>query len=139
MVAGCLRNNQYATLIKAGRKGAVLNDLMLDLFARAAQLVPTGKQMKYDTFSNFLVEQWDDMMGWKRIGYPGLDHDACAPNGRRLWGMLERAQVELACSSQKTTLCHEAARLYAMEGIERTEEDLALPVDSSRRQEAPWF
>jgi hypothetical protein len=28
MVAGCVHDNQYATLIKAGRKGAVLNDLM---------------------------------------------------------------------------------------------------------------
>jgi hypothetical protein len=114
--------------------GCNQNELLLELLALAAQLVPNGKTMQYDTTSEFLVEQWDDMMRWKSIGYKGLDSDACPPQCTKIMGSLEgrTGGIGIFRSSQDSQL-HEAARLYAME------EDLALPVDAYRRPEAPWF
>jgi hypothetical protein len=96
--------------------------------------------MQYDTFSDFLAEQWDGMMGWKRIGYQGLDCDACAPQWKTTMGSVEESTGGIGVfKSEDNTLLHEAARMYAMEGIERTDAALASPSDGYRRPEAPWF
>jgi hypothetical protein len=70
----------------------------------------------------------------------GLDYDACPPQWKTIMGSIEgRTGGMVVFKSEDDTQLHEAARLYAVEGIERMEEDLALPVDIYRRPEAPWF
>jgi hypothetical protein len=120
--------------------GGVQNELLLYLLTLAVQLVPNGKTMQYDTISEFLVEQWNDMMQWKSIGYKRLDYDACPPQWRKIMGRIEGWTGGIGTfKSTDDSQLHEAARLYAAEGIERLEEDFALPVDAYRRPEAPWF
>jgi hypothetical protein len=96
--------------------------------------------MQYETFSEFLVEQWEDMLGWKKVGYQGLDYDACPPQWKTIMGSVEGRTNGIGMfKSTDDTQMHEAARMYAMEGIVMIEEGLALPVDAYRRPEAPWF
>jgi hypothetical protein len=56
MVAGCIWNGQYATLIKKGAKGCDPNTLIMDQWEMAVKLIPDGKGMRYDTLSDWLVE-----------------------------------------------------------------------------------
>jgi hypothetical protein len=108
--------------------------LLLDLLALAAQLVPNGKSMRYDTSSQFLVEQWDTMMQWESHGYQGLYRDACPPQWMKIMESLEgRTEGIAIMKSDENMLGHETLKMYALEGIERNEED------AYRRQEAPWF
>jgi hypothetical protein len=96
--------------------------------------------MQYDTFSEFLVEQWEDMMAWKRVGYQALDYDACPHQWKTIMRSIEERTGGIGIfKCRDDTQLHEAARMYAMEGIDRIEEDLALPIDEYRRPEAPWF
>jgi hypothetical protein len=39
--------------------------MALEQFALAITLVPEGKDMRYETHSGWLIEQWNDMMSWK--------------------------------------------------------------------------
>jgi hypothetical protein len=77
MVSGCVWNNYYATLTKNGARGGGPKALVLEQLAWAGQLIPMGKTMRYDTRLDYLIEQWQDMIGWKECGYVGLDRDAC--------------------------------------------------------------
>jgi hypothetical protein len=51
----------------------MLNKVAIDHFALAVSLYPEGKDMRYVIHSAWLVEQWNDMMPWKSLGYVGLD------------------------------------------------------------------
>jgi hypothetical protein len=80
------------------------------------------------------------MMQWKCHGHQGLDYDACPPQWKKIMGSLEgRTEGIAIIKSDENTLVHEALKLDALEGIERIEADLALPIDAYRRPEAPWF
>jgi hypothetical protein len=80
------------------------------------------------------------MMQWKSIGYKGLDYDACPPQWKKIIGSIEGRTGGIGIfKSTEDIQLHEAARMYALEGIERLEEDLAFLVDAYRRPEAPWF
>jgi hypothetical protein len=37
------------------------------------------QELRYKTNSDWLVEQWRDMMGWKARGHTGLDREQCMP------------------------------------------------------------
>jgi hypothetical protein len=72
--------------------------------------------------------------------HQGLDYDACAPQWKTIMGGVEQRTGGIGVfKSEDNTLFHAAARLYATEGIERIDEDLAAPIDGHRRPEAPWF
>jgi hypothetical protein len=34
--------------------------------------------VRYETHSDWLIQQWYDMIGWKECGYVGLDRNACS-------------------------------------------------------------
>jgi hypothetical protein len=90
--------------------------------------------------TNIVFGQWEDMMGWKRVGYQGLDRDACLPQWKAIMGSVEERTSGVGVfKSEENSLSHAAARMYAAEAIEWIEEELALPVDAYRRPEAPWF
>jgi hypothetical protein len=74
--------------------------------------------MQYDMFADFLVGQWEDMMGWRRIGYQGLDYDACAPQWKTIMESLEvRTGGVGVFKAEDNTIFHAAARIYSVEGI----------------------
>jgi hypothetical protein len=79
MAAGIIWNEQCSTLIKRGSKGGDSNELLLSHFEYAVKLVTNGCGMKYGTHSDWLLEQWTQMMEWKSLNDQGLDRDACPP------------------------------------------------------------
>jgi hypothetical protein len=105
-------------------------------------LVLEGKDMRYDTHSDWLVEQWNDMMGWKSRGYQGLDRNTCMPQWSRIMRMIEEEnwQVCVVNIDESSTISAvlEAAQPYATEGLQRLQEDRMTMVDSYRQPEAPW-
>jgi hypothetical protein len=139
---GCIWNSQYITVVKRGTKGGDPDSSILDRLEWAVKLIPDGKAMRYETKSDWLVEQWNDMMAWKARGYQGLDRDACMPQ----WANIVREVEERARGMDIAKLdpvrtasgFMEAAWMYGEEAIPRLEEDLVLPVDVYRRPEAPW-
>jgi hypothetical protein len=77
VASGVVWNTQGSTMLRKCDKGDDPNDLMLSLVEWAVKLVPDGCNMTYATHSDWLYEQWCDMMGWKEVGYQGLDQNAC--------------------------------------------------------------
>jgi hypothetical protein len=65
--------------IKKGAKGGNPNGLTLDLLEWAVKLVPDGKGLYYDTESEWLIPEWEQMMQWKQIRHQGLGRSACPP------------------------------------------------------------
>jgi hypothetical protein len=142
MVIGCVWKSQCITLVKMVAKGGDPNSLILDQLKWAVKLIPDGKAMRYETDSDWLVEQWRQLMEWKAIGYQGLDRDACMPQWADIMREVEeRSQgMDITKLDPRTTASAymEAARMYGEEGRIRLEEDLVTPVDGFRQPEAPW-
>jgi hypothetical protein len=130
-------------MIRKGAKGVDPNGLLLSQFESAVKLIPKDCSMHYLTHSDWLLDQWTQMMEWKSLNYQGLDRSACPC---RWWGImgylegrtrgLEMMKIETMEISQAIT---KSAVLYAQEGILWLREDMATPVDWERRPEAPWF
>jgi hypothetical protein len=76
-------------MVKKGTKGGDPKPLILNLFEWAVKLIPDWKGMRYDTESDWLIQQWDQMLHWKELGYQGLDRDACPPQWARIMESLE--------------------------------------------------
>jgi hypothetical protein len=89
-----------------------------------------------------LVEQWLDMMGWKERGYVGLDRDACMPQSAELLRYIDegprRVHMVTIDESREDSTMLEAAQLYAIEELQRLEEDRETIVDGFRQPEVPW-
>jgi hypothetical protein len=119
-------------LIKKGAKGGDPNTLALEQFAMAVRLIPPGKDMRYDTHSDWLVEQC----------CVGLDRDACMPQWEDILKYIDEGprRVHMVKIDEGTTdsIALEAAQLYAIEAIPGVEEDLAQMVDGYRQSEAQW-
>jgi hypothetical protein len=58
MMTGCVWNSQYATLIKKCPKRGSSNTMALEQFAMSVTLIPTGKDMRCETHSDWLIEQF---------------------------------------------------------------------------------
>jgi hypothetical protein len=63
VASGVVWNTQGSTVLRKCDNVADPNDLMLSLFEWAVKLVPDGCSMIYATHSDWLYEQWRDMMG----------------------------------------------------------------------------
>jgi hypothetical protein len=142
VVAACVWNSQYGTLIKSGNEGESADSAILQLFSQAVSLIPQGKDMRYDTHSDWLVEQWNDMLTWKGRGYQGLDRDACMPKWSEIMRLIEEENRLVGMvkidESSTATVTLEAAQLYGTEGLQRVQEDRVTMVDGYRQPEAPW-
>jgi hypothetical protein len=66
--------------------------LLLSLFEDALKLTPNNRSLTYVTHSNWLYEQWSDMLGWKAVGYQGLDRSACPPQWK---GIMEHVETRV--------------------------------------------
>jgi hypothetical protein len=77
VASGVVWNVRGSTMLRKCDKGVDPNELVLSLFEWIVKLVPNGCSMTYATHSDWLIEQWRDMLGWKEVGYQGLDRNAC--------------------------------------------------------------
>jgi hypothetical protein len=129
-------------LIKKGAKRGDRDTIALEHFAFAVSLIPEGKDMPYETHSEWLIRRWDYMIGWKERGYEGLDRNACMPQWAGIMKHIDDGQRRVAVvgfdENGNDSIMVEAAQIYAIEAKERLEEDLALMVDAYREPEAPW-
>jgi hypothetical protein len=116
--------------------------LILDLFEWAVKLIPDGKGMRYDAQSVWLIQEWDQMLQWKEVGYQGLDRDACPPQWAGIMmGLVGKTQGLAMVKFEERTMdstMMDAVRLCAMEAIPQLEEDLVDPIDGYHQPEAPW-
>jgi hypothetical protein len=98
--------------------------------------------MGYNTHSEWLLEQCNDMMVWKARGCQGLDRDACIAQWSEIMRIIEEGnlQVGILKIEENTTISAvlEAAQLCATEGLQHLQEDRASMVDGYRQPEAPW-
>jgi hypothetical protein len=141
MITGSVWNSQNVTLVKSGKEGESPNMMVLEQFALAVSLIPAGKDMRYDTHSDWLVEQWHNMMGWKDHGYVGLDRDACMPQWTEILKYIDEGprgafMVKIDENTTDSAVL-EAAQMYATEGLQRLQEDRETMVDGYRQPEAP--
>jgi hypothetical protein len=86
VAAAVVWNAHGSTLIRRCDQGADHNDLSLTLFEDALKLVPNNRSLTYVTHSDWLYEQWSDMLGWKSVNYQGLDRNACPPQWKWIMG-----------------------------------------------------
>jgi hypothetical protein len=98
--------------------------------------------MRYETRSQALAQEWDQMMQWKAVGYQGLDRDAWSGQSADIMKNLEgRTQVVAIKHVEDGAIISEiseALQLYLQEPAQWLQDDMTLPVDAYRRPEAPW-
>jgi hypothetical protein len=78
VASGVIWNAQGSTLLRRCDKGTHPNDLLPTLFEYTVKLVANGSAVVCATHSDWLYNQWADMMGWKSVNYEGLDRNACS-------------------------------------------------------------
>jgi ribonuclease HI len=86
-------NEHGSTLLRKCDRGHDLNDLTLSLFKDVLLLTPDNRTLTYATGSEWLIEQWTDMLRWKSIDYKGLDREACPYQWK---GIMEHVETRLS-------------------------------------------
>jgi hypothetical protein len=66
------------------------NDLILRLFETIVKIVANVCSVTYATSSDWLFDQWRDVMAWREVGYKGLDRDACMFQWKGIMEHVER-------------------------------------------------
>jgi hypothetical protein len=142
VASGIVWNAQGSTMLRKCDKGADPNDLMLSLFEWAVKLVPAGCNMTYATHSDWLYEQWRDMMGWKEAGYQGLDQNPCPLQWKGIMQHVEQrisnVTVVKLDEMDIDPKIRNAATLYGNEGVTSYREFLATPDGAELPPTAPW-
>jgi hypothetical protein len=59
-------------------KSTSSDELTLEHFAKVVSLCLESAILTFQTYSAWLVHEWDTMMQWKDMGYEGLDRAECA-------------------------------------------------------------
>jgi hypothetical protein len=135
-------NARGSTLAWKCDRGQDCNDLVLSLFGEVLKLVPDGGSLTYVTHSDWLYEQWTDMMGWKSVGYQRLDRNMCAFQWKGIMDHVEERlnEVNMVKSSESDIeeKIRNAASLYGLEGVQWCREFLATPVGGGYPPTAPW-
>jgi hypothetical protein len=143
IAAGVVWNGHGSTMIRICGRGVDPNELLLNLLASATKLIPQGEGMYYASQSDWLLEQWNDMLEWKRLNYEGLDRSACPPHWKgimdeiegRTRGMDMKRPDELPVNQK----IKDSVTQHALEGIAWYKESLETPVDGDDPPVAPWF
>jgi hypothetical protein len=141
VASGVLWNSHGSTMLRRCDRGADPNELSLNLFQAIVKLVPDGCNVTYATCSDWLFDQWSDMMAWREIGYQGLDRDACPSQWK---GIMEHVEQRIGVVTlvkfsdiivdQKM---HQAVSLHGEEGVQWYRELLATPLGNEYPPEAP--
>jgi hypothetical protein len=142
VAAAVVWNSRGSTMIRKCDRGADHNDLLLSLFEDPLKLVPDNRSLTYVTHSDWLFEQWRDMLGWKAVGHQGLDRNACPPQWKGIMGHVETRVDEVRrmklSESDIEPRIRNAVVLFANEGINVYREFLATPVGGDYPPTAPW-
>jgi hypothetical protein len=122
VASGVVWNVRGSTMLRKCDRGVDPNDLSLSLFESLVKLVPNGCNMTYATRSNWLYDQWCDMMGWKEVGYQGLDRNACPLQWKEIMEHVEQriGNVTMVKSSEMTIdpKIYQAVSMYGDEGVQ---------------------
>jgi hypothetical protein len=142
VATGVIWNTQGSTMLRKCDMGVDPNELMLFLFEWAVKLVPDGHTMTYVTHSDWLCEQWCDMMGWKDVGYQGLDQNACPPQWK---GIMEHVEQRIGAVTmvklsdmEIDPKIRQAVSLYGNEGVQWYRDFMATPDGAEYPPAAPW-
>jgi hypothetical protein len=141
VASGVLWNRHASTLLRRCDKGTDPNVLSLRLFEAIVKIVPNGCNVTYATCSDWLFDQWRDMMAWKEIGYKGLDRNACMFQWKGIMEHVEQriGVVTLVKISEMEIdpKMYQAVSMYAEEGIHWYHEYMATPVGAEYPPAAP--
>jgi hypothetical protein len=117
-------------LRKCGRDHDI-NELSLVIFKDALSITPDECELTYTTSSEWLIEQWRDMLEWQSIGHQGLDRKACPYQWREIMAHVETrlAKVTLIRASEVPVLegVQKAVLKFGQEGIEWYQRFLETP------------
>jgi hypothetical protein len=112
------------------------------LFGEVLKLVPDNRSLTYVTDSDWLSEQWTDMLAWQSIGYQGLDRGACPFQWKGIMEhvetRVEKATMVKSGDSDVTQRIRNAVSLYGIEGVGWYREFLATPVEGDYPPTAPF-
>jgi hypothetical protein len=86
-------NESGTTMLRKCDRGHDLNDLSLLLFHDVLSITPDSCALTYATRSEWLMDQWNDMLAWQSIGYQGLDREACPYQWK---GIMEHVETRLS-------------------------------------------
>jgi hypothetical protein len=135
-------NARGSTMSRRCDRGGDHNDLLLTLFEDALKLVPDNRSLTYVTHSDWLFEQWSDMLGCKSVDYQGLDRGACPPQWKGIMKHVETRlnQVRMVKLSEPDIepRIKNAVVLFAYEGVQWYKDFLATPVGGDYPPAAPW-
>jgi hypothetical protein len=141
VASGVLWNRHGSTMLRRGGQGMDPNDLILRLFETIVKIVPNGCNVTYATSSDWLFDQWRDMMGWREIGYKGLDPNDCMFQWK---GIMEHVDQRIGTVTmvkiQEIVIdpkMYQAVSMYAEEGIHWYHEYMATPVGAEYPPAAP--
>jgi hypothetical protein len=140
--SGVVWNVRGSSMLRKCDKGVDPNELVLSLFEWIVKFVLNGSNMIYATHSDWLIEQWRDMLGWKEVGYQGLDRNACP----RQWkGIMEHVEqrirgLEMVKLSEMAIdpKIRNAVSLYGNEGVQWYRDFMARPDGAEHPPTAPW-
>jgi hypothetical protein len=134
-------NPRGATMVRKCDRGQDLNDLVLSLFREVLQLVPDNRSLTYVTSSEWLCEQWSDMLAWQAVGYQGLDRGACPYQWKGIMehveARLEKVTMVRSGDSDIAERIRNAATMYGREGVDWYRDLLATPVGGDYPPTAP--
>jgi hypothetical protein len=141
VASGVLWNKHGSTLLRRCVRGIDPNALSLNLFEAIVKIVPNGCNVTYATCSDWLFDQWSDMMAWRGIGSKGLDRDACPFQWKGIMehveqriGVVTMVRISEIEIDQKL---HQVVSMYGEEGIHWYHEFLATPVGAEYPPAAP--
>jgi hypothetical protein len=142
VASGVVWNAHGSTLFRKCDMGADPHDILLSLFEDAVKLIPDGCAMTYATHSDWLYEQWSDIMGWKSVNYQSLGPNACPLQWKGImehieWLVRDLVMVKLS-DLEIDPMIRDAVILYAHEGIRWYRGLMATPAGGDYPPVAPW-
>jgi hypothetical protein len=141
VASGVLWTTHGSTMLRRCDKGIDPNELSLNLLEAIVKLVPNGCNVTYATCSDWLFDQWSDMMAWREIGYKCLDRNACPSQWK---GVMEHVEQRIGvvtmvklCDIVMDPKIHQAVSMYGNEGVQWYRDLMATPVGGDFPPTAP--
>jgi hypothetical protein len=122
VVAVGVWNESGTTMIRKCGRDVDINELSLAAFKEVLAATPDACELTYATNSEWLLEQWLDMLAWKSIDYQGLDRKACPHYWQDIMGHAETrlSRVTMVSASEMPVRedLRSAVQKFGMEGLE---------------------
>jgi hypothetical protein len=143
VVAIGIWNDSGSTMVRRCGKDIDINDLSLTAFKDALSVTPNECELTYATSSEWLLQQWADMLGWQSVGYEGLDRKACPYQWREIMDHVETrlSKVTLISTGEipvREDIRH-AVKTFGEEGTDWLKRLMETPVGAEYPPAAPLF